>query len=140
MPLPEPQILASVKENNMSIERTNEFGKINIEVEAIATLAGGAVSECYGIVGMASRKFFKDGWAELLKTDNYAKGVEVRKTENGLELDLYILVSYGVKISEVVTEAQKKVAYVMKKALDLSFSTINIYVQGVKVIDWWKST
>jgi len=119
----------------MSVERKNELGSIGIEVEAIATLAGGAISECYGIVGMASRKFFKDGLAELLKNDNYSKGVEVRSTEAGLELDLYIIVSYGVKISEVVIEAQKKVDYIMKQAFDISFNSINIYVQGIKVID-----
>ena len=119
----------------MSIKRKNELGSINIEIEAIATLAGGAISECYGIVGMASRKFFKDGLAELLKTENYAKGVVVRQGSEGLELDLYIVVLHGVSISQVVVEAQKKVTYVLKKALDLSFSSINIFVQGIKVID-----
>ncbi len=119
----------------MNIEKKNELGSINIEKEAIATLAGGAISECYGVVGMASRKFFKDGLAELLKNENFAKGVVVRQSEAGLELDLYIVVSYGTRISEVVIEAQKKVAFVMKKALDLSFDRINIYVQGIKVID-----
>ena len=119
----------------MYIEKKNEWGSINIEKEAIATLAGSAISECYGVVGMASRKFFKDGLAELLKTENYAKGVVLRQSEAGSELDLYIVVSYGVRISEVVVEAQKKVAYIMKKALDLSFDRINIYVQGIRVID-----
>jgi len=119
----------------MSIARKTEFGSINIEKEAIATLAGGAISECYGVVGMASRKFFKDGIAELLKTENYAKGVVIRKKEEDLELDLYIIVSYGVRISEIVLEAQKRVAYVIKKVLDLNFKQINIYVQGIKVID-----
>ena len=71
-------------------------------------LAGGVVTECYGVVGMASQKFVKDGIAELLKSDNYSKGVVVRQNENGLELDLYIIVSHGIKISEVVHEAQKK--------------------------------
>lgn len=51
----------------MSIERVTSYGNINISQEAIATLAGGVVSECYGVVGMASQKLVKDGWAELLK-------------------------------------------------------------------------
>jgi len=119
----------------MSIKRKNELGSINIEAEAISVLVGAAVTECYGIVGMASRKFFKDGFAELLKSENYAKGVVIREVENGFELDLYIIVSYGVRVSQVVVEAQKKVVYVLKKALDLSFEKINIYVQGIKVVD-----
>ena len=51
----------------MAIERVTGLGNINISQEAIATLAGGVVSECYGVVGMASQKVFKDGIAELLK-------------------------------------------------------------------------
>ena len=76
----------------------------------------------------------KDGIAELLKKDNYSKGVVVRQNENGLELDLYIIVSHGIKISEVVHEAQKKVKYMMEKTLELKFNAINVYVQGVKVM------
>ena len=83
---------------------------------------------------MASQKFVKDGIAELLKKENYAKGVVVRQGENGLELDLYIIVSHGIKISEVVHEAQKKVKYMMEKTLELKFSAVNVYVQGVKVM------
>ena len=40
----------------MTIEKVTSLGNINITEEAIATLAGQVVSECYGIVGMASKK------------------------------------------------------------------------------------
>jgi len=118
----------------MSIERMTKLGNINISQEAIATLAGGVVSECYGVVAMASQKALKDGWAELLKKENYAKGVVVRKTEAGIELDLYIIISFGVRISEVVSEVQKKVKYVLEKTLEQDFVAVNVYVQGVRVI------
>ena len=118
----------------MSISKSRKFGNINISIDAIASLAGGVVTECYGVVGMASQKLVKDGIAELLKRENYAKGVVVRQKENALELDLYIVVSYGVKISEVVNEVQKKAKYMLEKSLELDFRTINVYVQGVKVI------
>lgn len=119
----------------MAISRGTQFGNINISIEAITDLAGGVVSECYGVVGMASQKLFKDGLAELLKMENYSKGVLVKETEEGhLELDLYIVVSHGVKISEVVNEVQKKVKYVLEKTLEIEFDAINIYVQGVKMM------
>lgn len=118
----------------MSISKSTQFGNINISIEAIASLAGGVVSECYGVVGMASQKILKDGIAELLKKENYTKGVVVRQNEGKLELDLYIVVSHGVKISEVVHEAQKKVKYMLEKSLELDFNTINVFVQGVKVM------
>lgn len=117
----------------MSIERSNDLGLVNISTEAVASLVGGVVTECYGVVGMASQKIFKDGIAELLKKENFTKGVIVKSTNDKLELDLYIIVGYGVKISQVVNEVQKKVKYEMKRGLELEFDSINIYVQGVKV-------
>ena len=51
-----------------------------------------------------------------------------------MELDLYIIVSHGVKISEVVSEVQKRVKYALERSLELDFNVINVYVQGVKVI------
>ena len=108
----------------MSISKSTQYGNIEISIDAIASLAGGVVTECYGVVGMASQKFLKDGIAELLKKENYAKGVVVRQKDDHLELDLYIVVSHGVKISEIVYE----------KSLELEFKKVNVYVQDVKVM------
>ncbi len=118
----------------MSIAKNTQYGNINISEEAVATLAGGVVTECYGVVGMASKKAFKDGLAELLKKENFSKGVVVRKNEESYELDIYIVVSFGVKISEVVLEVQKKVKYMVETTLDQKFDRINVFVQDVKVV------
>lgn len=118
----------------MSVERSNELGSINISHEAIASLAGGVVTESYGVVGMASQKVLKDGLAELLKKENYTKGIVVKETGLGLELDLYIIIGFGVKISEVIYEIQKNVKYVVEKSLDVKFAAVNVFVQGVSVI------
>lgn len=118
----------------MSIKQMTELGTINVTTEAIATLTGGVVSECYGVVGMSSQKFFKDGLSELLKKNNYSKGIVVRDVDGELELDIYIIVSFGVRISEVVHEVQKKVKYTLESTLDLRFNHVNVFVQGVKEI------
>ena len=118
----------------MSISKTTQYGNINIAIDAIASLAGGVVTECYGVVGMSSQKVFQDGLAEILKKENYSKGVIVKEIDGKIDLELYIIVSHGVKISEVVHEAQKKVKYVLGKSLELEIGHINIYVQGVKNI------
>ncbi|NCB34115.1 MAG: Asp23/Gls24 family envelope stress response protein, partial [Erysipelotrichia bacterium] len=95
----------------MTVEKRTDYGNISVSADAVASLVGGVITECYGVVGMASKQLLKDGWAELLKKENYTRGVVVRRTENGLTVDLYIIVSFGVKISEVAQEAQKKVKY-----------------------------
>ena len=118
----------------MTVEKKTNYGSITVSEEAVATLAGGVITECYGVVGMASRKALKDGFDELLKMENYTKGVVVRRVNGGLEIDLYIIVSFGVKISEVVSEAQKKVKYILEKSLTEEILKVNVFVQGVQVI------
>ena len=115
-------------------ERSTKLGNINVTNEVIATIVGGAVTECYGVVGMASQKALKDGLYELLKRENYSRGVLVDDGESGINVDVYIIVGYGMKISEIVYEVQKKVKYVLETTLDIEISAINVYVQGVSVI------
>lgn len=58
----------------VTIKLNTEYGQINISDEAIAVIAGSAAMECYGLVGMASRKQFKDGFAELLGREKFDPG------------------------------------------------------------------
>ena len=119
----------------MTVEMKTNYGSITVSEEAVASLAGGVITECYGVIGMASKKVVKDGLAEMLKKENYTKGVVVRRTGDGLEIDLFIIVSFGVKISEVVAEAQKKVKYVLEKSLSEEIAAVNVFVQGVQVLE-----
>ena len=119
----------------MTLEKQTNYGNISVTEEAVATLAGAVITECYGVVGMSSRQVLRDGWAELLKKENYARGVVVRKTDTGVEIDLYIIVSFGVRISQVVQEAQKKVKYMLEKSLSVEVSAVNVFVQGVRVVE-----
>jgi len=117
----------------MSMEVTNELGKIIVTDEVIATLAGSAALDSYGLVGMASRKQLKDGFAELLGRENLSRGVEVRRDKDRTEIDLYIIVSYGTKISAVAQNVQSKVKYVLNDVVGLHVDATNIFVQGVRV-------
>ena len=72
---------------------------------------------------------------DLLGKDNYAKGIVVEDGETGIILNVYIIVGYGVKISEVVYEVQKKVKYVLETTLDIDIEAVNVFVQSIRVTD-----
>jgi uncharacterized alkaline shock family protein YloU len=116
----------------MPLERNSKHGNINITMDAIASIAGNAATECYGVVGMASKSSIFNGIAELLKKENYNKGVFVKETKDGIEIEIYIIVAFGVRVTEIVSEVQKKVKYVLEKTLDLKFKAVNVYVQDIK--------
>lgn len=117
----------------MSIELQTKYGRIEISNDVIAMIVGGAAVDCYGIVGMASKNQIKDGISEILRRENFSKGVIVREENGEVHIDMYIIVSYGTKISEVAHNVQTKVKYTLDQTLGLSVQSINIYVQGVRV-------
>jgi len=118
----------------MPMQLATENGKIDVADQVLAVIAGSAALDCYGLVGMASRKGLKDGIAELLGRENLSRGVEVRSEGDQLHLDLYVIVSYGTKISEVAHNIQSKVKYVLEEVVGLKVDFVNVYVQGVRVI------
>lgn len=119
----------------MSYQRENEYGKLCVSKKVIANITGDAATQCYGVVGMASQNFLKDGISELLKQENFSKGVEVNQTEEGkLIVDVYITAAYGVNLVEVTSEVQKKVRFVLETTLDVEVESVNVYIQDIKMI------
>jgi len=113
---------------------TNETGKIIISKEVIATLAGIAAMECYGIVGMASQKI-KDGIAELIGMEALSKGVQVTLKNDEINISIYIIVGYGTKISEIANNVIEKVRYTVEQHTGMTVDHVQIHVQGVRVVD-----
>ena len=60
------------------------------------------------------------------------KGVGICKTKKGYEISVYIFGVYGVKLSEVLSEVQKRVKYELQKTFGIPLAAVNVYVQDVK--------
>ncbi|WP_122646178.1 Asp23/Gls24 family envelope stress response protein [Enterococcus mediterraneensis] len=118
----------------MAVKIKTASGTIEITNDVIATVVGGAATDVFGIVGMASKKQIKDNINEILKKENYSKGVVVRQEENGIAVDVYTIVSYGTKISEVSRNVQEKVKYNLETMLGVVANSVNVFVQGVRVL------
>lgn len=113
---------------------SNENGEIIIENEVIAQYAGHAALGCFGIVGMATISV-RDGIAKLLKGDSVSKGVNVIIDNNNLSIDFHIIVAYGVSISAVCDNLIGTVKYSVEEMTGMEVKAINIFVEGVRVID-----
>ena len=117
----------------MALEINNDLGHVSISDDVIASVAGGTAVSCYGIIGMASKNQVKDGITEILGKENYSKGIIVKKDDGKLVIDLYIIVMYGTKISEIANNVQSSVKYQIEKTLGVKVDEINIFIQGIKV-------
>ena len=113
----------------------SQLGSISFDSEVIAKYAGSTAVECFGIVGMAAVSM-KDGLVKLLKGDSLTRGINVVvDDENKLEIDFHVIVAYGVSISTVADNLIENVKYKVQEFTGFEIKKINIYVEGVRVID-----
>lgn len=111
------------------------MGSISINNEVIAQYAGSVAVECFGIVGMTVANV-RDGLARILKPDNLSRGINVTVGANHkLILDFHVIVAYGVSIIAVSDNLIGNVKYKVEEFTGLEVEKINIYVEGVRVID-----
>ena len=110
------------------------LGKITIDTDVIATYAGSVAVECFGIVGMAAVSM-KDGLVKLLKRDSLKHGINVLIIDNKVTLEFHVIVAYGVSISAVSDNLISNVKYKVEEFTGMKIKKINIYVEGVRVID-----
>ena len=111
-----------------------QLGAVMIDPEVIARYAGSVAVECFGIVGMAMVNV-KDGLVKLLKRDNLTRGVNVQINDNKITLSFHVIVSYGVSISAVSENLISNVKYKVEEFTGMTIEKINIFVEGVRVID-----
>ena len=98
---------------------TTNMGEISISNDVIAFYAGLQALECFGIVGMAM----------------VSKGVLVNIKDNKLSIDYHVIVAYGVSIMAVSDNLRENVKYKLEKFTGMAVDKINIFVEGVRVID-----
>lgn len=118
----------------MNSTMDTHLGNIQISNEVIAQYAGTVATECFGIVGMTTVNV-KDGLARLLKRDNVNHGIIVKNDDNGLTIDLHCIIAYGVSITAVSDNLVKDVKYRVEEFTGLKVNKVNIYIEGVRVID-----
>ena len=107
------------------------IGEVSINNDVIASYAGSAAIECFGIVGMASLSMIS-GLATLLKKDSLSKGVDILIE---ITVKLHIIVAYGVSISAVAENLIENVTYKVEEFTGMKVKNIYVYVEGVRVVD-----
>ena len=114
---------------------STDLGIITIDPEVIAKYAGTVAVECFGIVGMAAVNM-KDGLVHLLKKESLTRGIHVNiSDDNHISIDFHIIVAYGVSISTVCDNLISTVQYSIEEMTGMKVKAINIFVEGVRVID-----
>ncbi|TFD97555.1 Asp23/Gls24 family envelope stress response protein [Jeotgalibacillus salarius] len=125
--------MTAENENNllqMSSIAQNQLGKVEIAPEVIEVIAGIAASEVDGIAQM--RGNFASGVAERLGKKNHGKGIKVELADEGIVLDVYCTVKFGVAIPEVAQKLQDNIRQTLLNMTALEADEVNIHVVGIQ--------
>ena len=125
---------STTKYSNKMTSINTSMGNISIDNEAIAQYAGSVAMECFGVVGMAGINM-RDGLVKLLKLYSMTRGINVMVHNNKLVINFHIIVAYGVSILAVSNNLISNVKYKVEEFTGIEIEKINIFVEGVKVID-----
>lgn len=118
----------------MSLQHETSLGKVHIDTDVVALIAGAAAVECYGLVGMHAPGL-KQGLSLIRRREDLARGVVVSRDETAAVIDLYVVVQYGVNIVEVSHNVMEQVRYAVEGYCGLEVSRVNVHVEGVRVDD-----
>ena len=116
----------------MECKINNDLGQITISEDVLLKVAGYAALECYGIVAMSSKRA-KDGLVQWLGRENLSKGVQLKLVDDMLDVDLFIIVEYGISIAEVCKTIVETVRYKLESMTGVKVRRVNISVEGVRV-------
>ncbi len=118
-----------VNETEIHTDTDEPFGNIKISVDVVAKIAGIAASEIDGVSAM--HKSFVGGVAQKLGKKNSSQGVRVEIVDDMTNIDLYLVVEYGVKIPELAWSVQESVKASVEAMTGLNVAAVNIHIEGI---------
>lgn len=124
----EKEKVTEVKE---MIGYSTDQGKVSYSDDVIANIIGMSTMECYGVVGMAARSA-SDGFWELIRVEHLNKGVKVSQKNGQLDIEVFVVVEYGTKISVIANNIIQKVRYNVESFTGLNVNSITVNVEGVR--------
>ncbi|RDI41195.1 Asp23/Gls24 family envelope stress response protein [Falsibacillus pallidus] len=117
--------------NVLEMDQGNDgLGKVEIAPEVIEVIAGIAASEVEGVAQM--RGNFATGVVERLGKKNHGKGVKVELTEEGIKVDVYCLMNFGVSIPSVAQKIQDNIRQALLNMTALDADEVNVHVVGIQ--------
>ncbi|MDL2206917.1 Asp23/Gls24 family envelope stress response protein [Eubacteriales bacterium OttesenSCG-928-N13] len=116
----------------MDCKFQTELGTVTVNDEVLLKVAGYSALECYGIVGMASKRT-TDGIVQLFGRENLGRGVRIIPLPDSVNVELFIIVEYGISIGAVAETIIDTVKYKIEHLTGIRVNKVNISVEDIRV-------
>ena len=105
-------------------------GTLKVTDKVISDLVGSAAMESYGVVGMAAPSL-QDGFVKLLPARALSRGVTIKKDDDGVSADLYVIIEHGTNLSTVSNNLADRVRFVLEAYAGITVKDVTVHVQGI---------
>ena len=114
-------------EREQFVIASSELGHIAVSAEAITQVVGYAAAESYGVGALAGR-----GRLSRLFPWGIKKGVDVERREDGLAVELRVIVEHGLRLAEVAATVRSRVLYELERMVGLPIASLQVHIDGVR--------
>jgi uncharacterized alkaline shock family protein YloU len=113
------------------ISYETKTGTITLGEDYLAKLIGNAASSCFGVAGMAPHG--KQKFRNIFSKKNYSeKGINITGDIDMINIDLHIIVAYGMNINAIAKSIVHKVKYVVAETTGIKVKKVTVKVDGIK--------
>jgi uncharacterized alkaline shock family protein YloU len=105
-----------------------DLGRITISSSAIAQIVGQVATETYGVVGLGGRRALP----RLRGRDRLTAGIDVNGRDDGLEIELTVVIEYGLNLAEVAAAVRSRVAYEVERQTELPVAAVEVRIDDVR--------
>lgn len=110
----------------------NRIGKVHICEDYLQKLIGQAVTSCFGVVGMVPSGGRQKLFNLISKKENLNKGIVIKGNSESINIELHIIVSYGMNINAIAQSIVHKVQYTVTEATGIKVDKVTVKVDGIK--------
>ena len=114
-------------EREQFVIASSELGNVAISADAISQIVGCAAAESYGVMALAGR-----GRLSRLVPWGIKKGVDVERRENGLAVELRVVVEHGLELAEVAATVRSCVLYELERMVGLPIASLEVHIDGLR--------
>jgi uncharacterized alkaline shock family protein YloU len=118
------------KPQELKTKETKDRDKIVVTDGALATVIGLAAHEVPGVIGMAPAGL-REGIKRILGVSQADEGVTVARQESATNVDLHVVVAYGVNIPAVADSIRERVYYAAKAYAGVELEKVRVHIAGV---------
>ena len=102
-----------------------EFGNVSVSEAAIAQIVRYSAAESYGVVALLGQGV----WSRFRSGK---KGIEVERRDDGLAIELRVVVQRGLKLAEVATAVRARVLYELERMTGLPVAALEVHIDKVR--------